>query len=70
MEHLCEVCKRLFIKNYTINNPNLDEIAKILNDYVTSQNKKFYISAINCEFHLVCDDNFKISIETNYCLNI
>ena len=67
---LCEACKKLIIENYTINEPNLDEIDKILNDYVTSQNKNFYIYAINCEFYLVLDNNFKISIETSYCLNI
>ena len=43
MEFLCEVCKKLIIENYTINNPNVEEIDKILNDYVSSQNKQFYI---------------------------
>ena len=70
MELLCEVCKRLIIENYTISNPNLDEIHRILNEYVTSQNKKFYINAINCDFYVVSDNKFKIFIETYFCLNI
>ena len=31
---------------HTIKNINLDEAEKILNDYVTSHNKKFYFSFI------------------------
>ena len=37
MEFLCEVCTKLLIEGHAINNPNLDEIDKILNDYVTSK---------------------------------
>ena len=59
-----------FYENYIIINPNLDEIDKILNDYMTIHNKKFNIFFINCEFNLVFDNNFKIHIETNYCYNI
>ena len=62
---LCEACKKPNMENYTINEPNLDEIDKILNEYVTRQNKKFYIFAINCEFYLVFDNNLKISMETS-----
>ena len=43
MEHLCEVRKKHIFEDQPNNNPNLDEIDKILNEYVTSQNKKFYI---------------------------
>ena len=32
-----------FYENYTITNPNLDEIDKILNDYITKHNKNFDI---------------------------
>ena len=56
-----------FYENYIIINPNLDEIDKILNDYVTSHNNKLNIYFINCEFYLVIDKNFKI--ESNYCRN-
>ena len=69
MELLCEVCKKPNIENYTINNPNLDEIDKLLNDYVTSQNRKFYLYALICDIYLVFDNKFKIHIETYYCLN-
>ena len=69
MELHCEVCKKLIIEDHTINNPNVDEIDKILNEYVTSQNKKLCKYAINCEFYLVFDNNFKRHIETYYCLN-
>ena len=48
MELLCKVCNKVFFENYTINNPNLDEIDKILDDYVTSYNKKFNIYAVKC----------------------
>ena len=32
-----------FYENYTIINPNLDEIDKILNDYITKLNMNFVI---------------------------
>ena len=41
--------KRLY-KKFTTNNTNLDEVDEILNDYVTTHNKKFYFSFVNCEF--------------------
>ena len=43
MDFLSKVCEKFVIENYTINNPNLDEIDKILNVYVNSYNKKFDI---------------------------
>ena len=57
---------RSFYENYIIINPNLDEIDKILNDYITSHNNKFNICFIKYEFFLVFDNIFKIYIETNY----
>ena len=54
MDHLCEVCDRsiwiinpnmitmLFHGgNYINNNINLDEVDKLLDDYVTTHNKNF-----------------------------
>ena len=61
---LCKACNKFVIDNYTMDNPNLDEIDKRLNDYVTSYNKKFDIYAIRCQFFLVFDNNFKVHIET------
>ena len=58
-----------FYEKYTIINPNLDEIDKILNDYITKHNKKFDIYLINCDFDFVFDENFKIHIKTGYCHN-
>ena len=55
---------------YTIINPNLVELDKILNDFISSHNKKLSIYFINCKLFLVFDDNFKIYIETNYCHDI
>ena len=59
-----------FYKIYTIINPNLNEVDKILNDYITKRNKNFDIYSIICEFDIVFDNNLKSNIETGYCLNI
>ena len=56
-----------FYGNYSIVNPNLDEIDKLLDDYTTSHNSKLTIYFINCEFNLVFDNIFKIHIEIGYC---
>ena len=56
-------------QKYTIINPNLDEIDKMLKDCITSQNKKFDIHFTNCEFNTVFDNNFKTQIDTNYFYN-
>ena len=42
-------------KNYTINIINLDEIHKILNDYITIHNKKLYYYLLRCEFVIELD---------------
>ena len=70
MELFCEVCTRLIIEGYTISNPNIDGIQKILNEYVTSHNKSLYIYAISCKFYLVFDNKFKTHIKTYSCLII
>ena len=69
MELLCKVCNKFVIDNYTLNNPNLDDLDKLLNDYVTSYKNKFDIYAIRCQFLLVFDINFKIHIETGKYFN-
>ena len=58
--------KRLF-KNSTINNVHLDEVDKILNDYVTTHNNNFYL--INCVFVMEFDNNFTENIENRYLYN-
>ena len=57
-------------KKYTINNINLDEVDKILNDYIITHNKKFDLYFIICEFKIEFDNNSTTSIETNYFYNI
>ena len=44
-------------KKNVINIFNLDEVDKILKDYVSSQNKKFDIYFIYCEFKIQFDNN-------------
>ena len=53
-------------KKLTINNINLDEVDKILNDYVTTHNKLFDFYFINCELVIEFNKNFTANIETNY----
>ena len=43
MEYLCQTCDVFIHDEYSINNPNLNDIDKIINNYVTSYNKKFDI---------------------------
>ena len=69
MDYLCRTCDKFSYDNYSINNPNLNDIDKIINNYVTSYNKKFDISSIKCDFYLVFIDDFKIHIETQYVHN-
>ena len=52
-------------KNYTVNNINLDEVDKILNDYITTHSKKLDLYFINCEFKIELDNIFTTFIETN-----
>ena len=55
--------------NYTINNINLDEVDKTLNDYITIHNEKFNFYLISCKLIIKFDDNFTENIETNYFYN-
>ena len=57
-------------KKYAINNVNLDEVDKILNDYVSTHNKKFDIYFIYCEFKIQFDNNSLIDIKSEYVRNI
>ena len=56
-------------KNYVINNVNLDEVDKILNKYISTQNKNFDIYFIYCDFLIEFDNNFTTNKETNYVYN-
>ena len=53
-------------KKYVFNNFNLDEVDKILNDYVSTHNKKFDIYFIYCEF----DNNSTRDLKTEIVHNI
>ena len=69
MDCLCRTCDQFIYDEYSINNPNLNDIDKIINNYVTRYNKKFDIYSIKCDFYLVFNDDFKIHIETYYVHN-
>ena len=60
---------RSLYKKYTIINSNLDEVVKILNDYISTHNKIFDFYFINCEFVIDFDNNFIANIQTNYFYN-
>ena len=69
MEYLCQTCDKFFYDEYSINNPNLKDIDKIITNYVTSYNKKFDIYFIKCDFYLVFNNDFGIHIKTNHVHN-
>ena len=54
-------------ENYTINVINLDEVGKILSDYVTTDIKKFYFHLVIGELELELDNNFTTNTKTIYC---
>ena len=56
-------------KKYTINNINLDEVIKVLNDYISTHNRKFDFHFINFEFVIEIDNNFIANKETKYLYN-
>ena len=56
-------------KNYAFNNINLDEVDKILIEYITTLNKKFDLEFINCENKKEFDNTFTTNIEINYFYN-
>ena len=47
----------------------MDEVDKLLNDYISTHNKKFDFSFINREFVIEFDNNFIAKIQTNYFYN-
>ena len=64
MTQKSEICDREKIENESeYNNINLDEFDKILSDYISHHNKKFYLYFIKCEFELVFDNIFTAKIE-------
>ena len=67
---LCKKDDKNFYENYTFNIINLDEVDKILSDYVTTHDKKFYIFLFRCEFVLEFDNNFTTNIQTVCCCNM
>ena len=69
MDYLCRTCDEFIYDEYSIDNPNLDDIDKIINNYVTSDNKKFDIYSTKCDFYVVFNNDFKIHIEIYYVHN-
>ena len=57
-------------KKYVINNSNLDEINKILKDYVSTHNKKFDFYFIYCEFKIQFDNNSTRDLKIDCVHNI
>ena len=55
-------------KKYVINNINLNEVDKILKDYVSTHNKKFIIYFIYCEFKIQFDNTTR-DLKTDYVHN-
>ena len=58
----------LYIK-YTINNINLDDLDKKINDYISTHNEKFNFYLITCKFVIEFDDNSIENIESNSFYN-
>ena len=58
----------MYIK-YTIININLDDLDKILNDYITNHNEKYNFYLFSCKLVIEFDDNFKENTETKYFYN-
>ena len=55
-------------KKYVVNNIDLDEVDKILNDYVNIHNKKFDIYFIKCNFNIEFD-NITRDLKSNIVYN-
>ena len=56
-------------KKFVIDDVNLDDVDKVLNDYISIHNKKYDLYLIKCEFSITLD-NFTRNIKTNYVHNI
>ena len=63
-----KIDKNLFIK-YTINNISLDELDKTLEDYISTQSKKFVFYLIICELIIEFENKFTGIIKTDYYYN-
>ena len=57
-------------KKYVVNDINLDEVDKILNDHITTYSKKFDLFYKICIFEIEFDNIYTAVIETNYYYNI
>ena len=57
-------------KKYVVSNINLDEVDKILKDYISTHNKKFDIYFIYCEFKIQFDNNSTVDLKTECVHNI
>ena len=53
-------------KKNNVNNVNLDEVNKIINDYISIHNKKFEFYFMNCEFVKEFHYNFIANIQNSY----
>ena len=69
MDYLCRPCDEFIYDEYSINNPNLNDIDKIINNCVTGYNKKFDKYSIKFDFYLVFNNDFGIHIKTHYVHN-
>ena len=58
MDFLCQTCDKFIYDEYSINNPNLNDIDKIINNYIIAYNTKFDVYFIKCDFYLVFNDDF------------
>ena len=63
-----KIDKNLYIK-YTIINIDFDELDKILEDYISTHNKKFVFCLISCKLIIEFDKNFTENIKTDYYYN-
>ena len=60
--------KKLYIRN-TIYKISFDELDEILQDYISTHNKKIVFSLISCELIIEFDNNFTENIKTNFYYN-
>ena len=56
--------KEIYLK-YTFNNISLEEVDKMLNDYITTHNEKFDFYLISCDVVIQFDNNFTENIKTD-----
>ena len=56
--------KFIYMK-YIVNNVDINNFDKILNNYITNHNKKFDFYHINCEFQIETNNKL-LNIEINY----